>query len=106
MVKVGAHYQGNARCQFTVWAPLLQQIAVKIVSPQQQLLPMDSMVDGYWQVTAEDIKPGTRYLYQLEGEIERPDPASFFNPKAYILLLKWSINRLLFGQITLGMACP
>ncbi len=81
MVKVGARYQGNARCQFTVWAPLLQEMAVQIVSPHKQLLPMYAIGDGYWQVTAEEIQPGTRYLYQLDGEIERPDPASFFQPE-------------------------
>ncbi|MFB2838088.1 malto-oligosyltrehalose trehalohydrolase [Floridanema evergladense] len=81
MVKVGANYLGNDRCQFTVWAPLLKEVAVKIVSPNEQLLPMQQLEYGFWQVTAEDIEPGSRYVYQLEGTKEFPDPASYFQPE-------------------------
>lgn len=80
-MKVGAFYLGDARCQFTVWAPLLKQVAVKIVSPKEQLLPMQQDEQGYWQVTAEGIEPGARYFYQLEGSTDRPDPASNFQPE-------------------------
>lgn len=81
MVKVGANYLGNTRCQFTVWAPLLKEVAVKIVSPDEQLLSMQQLEYGFWQVTAEDIEPGTRYVYQLEGTKEFPDPASYLQPE-------------------------
>ena len=81
MVKVGANYLGNARCQFTVWAPLLKEVAVKIVSPNEQLLPMQQLEYGFWQVTSEDIEPGSRYVYQLEGTKELPDPASYLQPE-------------------------
>ncbi|MBW4487337.1 MAG: malto-oligosyltrehalose trehalohydrolase [Trichocoleus desertorum ATA4-8-CV12] len=83
-MKVGAHYLGDARCQFTVWAPLHQQVAVKLLAPNQQILPMRSLEYGYWQVTAEGVEPGTRYVYQWAGEageIERPDPASHLQPE-------------------------
>lgn len=80
-MKVGASYLGNARCQFTVWAPLLNKVAVKILSPNEQLLPMQSLEYGYWQVTAEGIEPGSCYVYQLDGTDDRPDPASHFQPE-------------------------
>lgn len=80
-MKVGANYLGDARCQFTVWAPLLKQVAVKIVSPKERLLPMEQLEYGYWQVTAEGIEPGTRYLYQLDGSKDLPDPASYYQPE-------------------------
>jgi maltooligosyltrehalose trehalohydrolase len=81
MVNIGARFLGNRQCQFTVWAPLLKKVAVKIVSPSARLLPMQAIGDGYWQVTAEDIEPGTRYFYQLDGGCDRPDPASDFQPE-------------------------
>jgi maltooligosyltrehalose trehalohydrolase len=80
-VKVGTHYLGDARCQFTVWAPLRDQVAVKILSPHEQILPMQPLEYGYWQVIAEGVTPGTRYFYQLDGECDRPDPASHFQPE-------------------------
>jgi len=80
-VKIGANYQGNNRCEFTVWAPTLNQVAVQIVSPQKRLLPMQQNAAGYWQTAAADIPPGTLYTYQLEAKTDRPDPASKYQPQ-------------------------
>ena len=80
-MKVGAHYLGDARCQFTVWAPLRQQAAVKILGSNEQIVSMQPQGYGYWQAIAEGVTPGTRYLYQLDGELDRPDPASHFQPE-------------------------
>ncbi|HKQ07443.1 MAG TPA: malto-oligosyltrehalose trehalohydrolase [Blastocatellia bacterium] len=79
-MKPGATYLGNGRCQFVVWGPRLNQVAVKIVSPQPRVIPMRQDDYGYWQATAESVEPGTRYLYQL-GRDERPDPASSHQPE-------------------------
>ncbi|MGB7445138.1 MAG: malto-oligosyltrehalose trehalohydrolase [Coleofasciculaceae cyanobacterium] len=79
-MKIGATYLGNSNCQFTVWAPLLEKVALQIVDPEPRLIAMQQDVRGYWQTTASNINPGTLYRYQLEGEVERPDPASNFQP--------------------------
>jgi len=76
----GAFFLGSDRCQFTVWAPLHKQVAVNIMSPRGRVLPMQSVGSGYWQVTAQNITPGTTYFYQLDDNTERPDPASQFQP--------------------------
>ncbi|HEY9691032.1 MAG TPA: malto-oligosyltrehalose trehalohydrolase [Oculatellaceae cyanobacterium] len=78
---IGSNYLGNNRCEFTVWAPELKEVAVKITAPEKRLLPMQKDEAGYWKVTAEGISPGTHYFYQLEGDAERPDPASHFQPE-------------------------
>ncbi|NJK30124.1 MAG: malto-oligosyltrehalose trehalohydrolase [Acaryochloris sp. SU_5_25] len=80
MVNIGVHYSKNSECQFRVWAPLPKQIALKIVSPYERLLPMQETAQGYWQITTT-VEPGTRYVYQLNGDLECPDPASQFQPK-------------------------
>jgi maltooligosyltrehalose trehalohydrolase len=80
-VKIGANYLGNNQCEFTVWAPTLTQVAVQLVSPDKRLLPMQKSAEGYWQTTATDIQPGTLYTYQLESKIDRPDPASKYQPQ-------------------------
>ena len=36
--------------------------------------------DGYFHALAEDIRPGERYVFQLEGGKAYPDPASKFQP--------------------------
>ena len=80
-MKIGANYLGNNQCEFTVWAPTLNQVAVQIASPDKRLLPMQKTADGYWQTTATDIPPGTLYTYQLEAKGDRPDPASKYQPQ-------------------------
>jgi maltooligosyltrehalose trehalohydrolase len=78
---IGANLKDEGVCEFIVWAPLLENISLKIVSPHERLIPMTGSDRGYWNVTVEDILPGMRYVYNLEGERERPDPASFFQPR-------------------------
>ncbi len=80
-MNIGAWYLGGDRCQFTVWAPQAQQVAVKIISPAERLLLMQAAKFGYWQLTADQIAPGTTYFYQLDESLERPDPASQFQPE-------------------------
>jgi maltooligosyltrehalose trehalohydrolase len=81
MIEVGAFYLGNSRCQFVVWAPLLKQSAVHIVSSKPQVVPMQQDEQGYWRVIAEAVEPGDCYFYQLDGEKEYPDPASRSQPQ-------------------------
>jgi maltooligosyltrehalose trehalohydrolase len=79
-MRIGAHYSVNERCEFIVWAPLLKKVALKIVSPREKIFPMEKDTQGYWRTTVEHISTQTLYLYRLEGERERPDPASHFQP--------------------------
>ena len=75
-MRIGANYLGNGKCEFVVWAPLLKNVALKIESPKDDLLPMTKSRKGYWRVHAKGILPGTLYSYRLDDKTDRPDPAS------------------------------
>ncbi|MEC4675754.1 MAG: malto-oligosyltrehalose trehalohydrolase [Nitrospirota bacterium] len=79
-MRIGSFYLGNGECEFVVWSPLVEKLAVKIVSPVERLLPMEKDGAGYWKVAAGEVLPGTRYFYRIEDGRERPDPASNFQP--------------------------
>ncbi|HEY9742469.1 MAG TPA: malto-oligosyltrehalose trehalohydrolase, partial [Coleofasciculaceae cyanobacterium] len=79
-MKIGSSYLGDGRCEFTVWAPSHEEVAVQIVSPENRLIPMKKDEQGYFKVLAEGIEPGTLYFYKIAGE-DRPDPASHYQPK-------------------------
>jgi maltooligosyltrehalose trehalohydrolase len=64
-----------------VWAPSAKQVCVKIVAPAERVLPMQPIEFGYWQLMVDRVAPGTTYLYQLDGDVERPDPASQSQPE-------------------------
>jgi maltooligosyltrehalose trehalohydrolase len=78
---LGALYLGEERCSFRVWAPRAQQVEVRIVAPDQRIIPLRRGERGYHQAVAESVGPGAHYFYRLEGEKERPDPASRFQPE-------------------------
>lgn len=79
-MKIGAIQQGNT-CEFTVWAPHRDQVTLKICAPTEQLIPMERQAEGYWRISVPDLPPGCRYVYRLEGDTERPDPASHYQPE-------------------------
>jgi len=79
-MKVGSNYLGDGRCEFTVWAPHHDEVALQIVSPEDRLIPMQKDEQGYFKLLAEGIEPGTLYFYKIAGD-NRPDPASHSQPK-------------------------
>jgi maltooligosyltrehalose trehalohydrolase len=80
-MRPGARYLGNGAAEFIVWAPLVTSVSMKIVSPPERLVPMERHAAGYWKALVNDLPPGTRYLYRLDNDRDRPDPASHSQPE-------------------------
>jgi maltooligosyltrehalose trehalohydrolase len=78
---VGPLYHGDNRCAFRVWAPELRQVGLRILTPHAQDLSLEKDDLGYWQTVVDNVPPGSRYRYLLEGTTERPDPAAQFQPE-------------------------
>ncbi len=87
--KIGAHYQGDGRCIFTLWAPLKGRVAVRLLAADSQtedrVIPLErddseAAERGYWQATVTDVAPGSRYWFQIDGE-DYPDPVSYAQPE-------------------------
>lgn len=49
-------------------------------NPDTKKIPLQREAFGYWTALAEDASPGSQYMYTLDGEKDRPDPASQFQP--------------------------
>ena len=79
-MRVGARALGGGRWEFSVWAPLLNKVELKIVAPRAVTFSMTRDEWGLWRTVAADLPADARYLYVLDGEIERPDPASGHQP--------------------------
>jgi len=77
---LGATYLGGSRGGFLVWAPLINQVEVHILSPEERIVPLEKVSRGYHYGVVQGVNPGTRYFYRLDGNTERPDPASRFQP--------------------------
>lgn len=80
-MRIGANYQGEQRCDFIVWAPQAQEVAVRICSFGERILPMEPLERGYWRLQTRGVAPGADYCFRLADRIERPDPASCSQPQ-------------------------
>ncbi len=80
-MKIGAHYLGNGECEFTVWSPTLNSVAVQILTPEQQVIPLKPQTDGYWQAKVSDVYPSALYKYVVNDENAFADPASQYQPE-------------------------
>lgn len=77
---VGATYLDNDKCRFLVWAPNVKSLELKLLGRQERLLSMEPRDRGYYELVADGVVPGTRYFYRIDGQRDRPDPASRFQP--------------------------
>jgi len=80
-LSLGATCRADARCEFLVWAPYAERVDLCILGPPVRTVSMQAQARGYFSVQAEGVTPGTLYRYRLNGEMERPDPASRFQPQ-------------------------
>jgi maltooligosyltrehalose trehalohydrolase len=80
-LSLGATLIEDRRCRFRVWAPLMERVEVHLVAPEDQYISMIPDENGYFEVIAENVAPGTLYYFRLNGEKERPDPASRSQPQ-------------------------
>jgi maltooligosyltrehalose trehalohydrolase len=77
---IGAIYSKGGICRFRVWSPRTDGVAVRLCSADR-LVPMAETGRGYHETEMEGVRPGDLYLFHLEGERARPDPASRFQPQ-------------------------
>jgi maltooligosyltrehalose trehalohydrolase len=80
-IRPGAWYQSGHRCEFVVWAPNARVMSVKIVTGAVRSYALEKQDRGYWKCTADDVRPGDRYMIEIDGKIQRPDPASMYQPE-------------------------
>src|ERR1041384_5353447 len=81
---LGARPIDSSTVHFRVWAPHAKQVSINFIGqfetairPPVQMNPSEH---GYFDVTVSGTEPGARYRYVLDGQKERPDPASRFQP--------------------------
>lgn len=62
---------------FKVWAPKASSVDVKAVS---KVFPLTSVGKGFYEGFVQNLNHAADYTYLLNGDIERPDPVSRFQP--------------------------
>lgn len=80
-IPLGASLLPDNRCNFLVWAPRAQTVDIHIISAKDRLVSMEAGEHGYFAALVDAVPAGALYRYRLNGEVERPDPASAFQPE-------------------------
>ncbi len=83
---LGATYYRDGRCRFLVWAPFAERVEVRCVTPHEHIMLLERLPQGYHRAVLADCNPSARYVYRLhkrqaQDPVERPDPASRFQPE-------------------------
>jgi maltooligosyltrehalose trehalohydrolase len=75
----GAQLLPDGRTRFQLWAPSQATVAL-VLEDQERILPMTQLEDGFFAVTTDAARAGSRYKFQLEDGFHVPDPASRHQP--------------------------
>ncbi|MEX2565283.1 MAG: malto-oligosyltrehalose trehalohydrolase [Cyclobacteriaceae bacterium] len=77
---VGVEKKSDLSYSLTVWAPNAKRVQLKIKG-QANLQDLNKDAYGYWEKTIEGLTAGSRYMFLLDSELLRPDPASRSQPE-------------------------
>jgi maltooligosyltrehalose trehalohydrolase len=78
-LEYGASVRDGNQVEFRVWAPTVTSMAVCVLEPGQRTIPM-TWSNSEFIATVPNVREGADYFYLLEGERERPDPVSRWQP--------------------------
>ncbi len=83
-LRFGASVREGNSAEFRVWAPKLTNLSVRIMGEtageHPRTIPMKQSSGSEFTATVSQVSEGADYIYLLEGERERPDPVSRWQP--------------------------
>ena len=80
-MRIGAWANADGGADFAVWGPLLENLELRILTPERAAVPMTKDSHGFWHATVERIQTGSTYWYRINDKHDRPDPGSFYQPE-------------------------
>jgi maltooligosyltrehalose trehalohydrolase len=79
--RLGPSFLEDGSCRFLVWSPQAACVELHLLGPRERLVPMERREGGYCEARVEGLAQGALYRYRLDGDRDRPDPASRFQPE-------------------------
>lgn len=77
----GAECRDDGSTRFRLWAPAAKRVEVSIGEKNTVIqIPLEPCADGWFELSTDAAKAGTRYSFGINGEQLVPDPASRFQP--------------------------
>ena len=79
-LQFGARPLPDGSTQFRVWSPLAESLSVRIVGDESRTAEMSRGEGDVFEARVARVGAGADYFYVVDGERERPDPVSRFQP--------------------------
>ncbi|MCG3116073.1 MAG: malto-oligosyltrehalose trehalohydrolase [Candidatus Manganitrophus sp. SA1] len=77
----GASVLKDGAVAFRVWAPYAKEVQIKLIGQGLPLqIAMEATERHCFEAVVPHVSAGTRYYYQINGDKDRPDPYSRFQP--------------------------
>ncbi len=73
----GAAVRDDGSVRFRLWAPSAPRVDLKLNSGGPgRILPMQALDGGWYELVTDAARPGSRYMFVIDGGLAVPDPAS------------------------------
>ncbi|WP_207535435.1 malto-oligosyltrehalose trehalohydrolase [Desertivirga arenae] len=72
---LGVSFNEEEQAEVLLWAPKAEKVEI-LLKENGKKLALQEEEGGYWSLTTSEIKAGDRYMFVLDDEKDRPDPAS------------------------------
>ena len=79
-LEFGAQVLPGQGVRFRVWAPRARTLDVTVVSPSSRVVGLERGDGDVFEAIVPGIAPGADYFYLIDGDRERPDPVSRWQP--------------------------
>jgi maltooligosyltrehalose trehalohydrolase len=76
----GAEVNESGEVRFRLWALKAKSVDVILDNSKEEKLALSKLDGGWFELTTGAATAGTRYRFQIDGDIKVPDPASRFQP--------------------------
>src|ERR1700733_3207353 len=85
----GGQCESRGEVRFRLWAPRAEHIELRLAGEGGDLsrehfgaaIPMRRLEQGWFGLVTGQAKAGSQYLFQIDGRVAVPDPASRFQPQ-------------------------
>ncbi len=75
---LGVNFHPGRLPTIRVWAPWARTLVMEVTGKGR--IPLQELPNGYWHAACPGLKPGDRYLLNINGQNSYPDPASLSQP--------------------------
>ncbi|MEP6735715.1 MAG: malto-oligosyltrehalose trehalohydrolase [Chryseolinea sp.] len=76
---IGVNFSSRGESEVMLWAPNAKDVSL-VLTDHNQSIPLEKQERGYFTCITSGLKPGDRYVFQLDQKGRYPDPASLCQP--------------------------